>query len=338
MANLPGGSGSFYNQTLGGAGATTGFYSSATQPIASATPTSGGANPTTGAYYSQLQTPPATPTTPTTPDWTTSPNTGEQPGTAAAASAAENNPGTIAPIVVGNGTFGGLGTNAPTPGVPDNTGLSPTSAATTTPTSTAPGSTPDSAPTPGVLSGPGYGESWYQQNGNNLSGPSNSQSLYDEGVSATNPYYQHAMDVTNQSIDLAEAARGEGNSGAALAEIGNADATLSGQQALAQENLAGQADTSNTSQFTAGSNAANNAETQTNNRVNGAASAYTNLSNDQANMVDNFFQMAESGQLQANMAGIEAQLAASGVDAATQQAIINDLSSLGGAAIKAGSM
>ena len=192
-------------------------------------------------------------------------------------------------------------------------------------------------PTPGVLSGPGYDESWFQQHGNDLSGPNNSQSLYNEGVSATNPYYQHAMDVTNQGINLAEAARGEGNSGAALAEIGSADANLSGQQALAQENLAGQADTANTSQFTAGSNAASAAQNATNTRVSGAASAYTNLSNDQANMVDNFFQMAESGQLQTNMAGIEAQLAASGVDAATQQAIINDLSSLAGAAAKAGS-
>lgn len=218
-----------------------------------------------------------------------------------------------------------------------STGYSPNPTPDTTPnpTSPTPATAATAAATPGVLSGPGYGEAWEAANGNNLSGPSNSQTLYDQGVNATNPYYANAMAVTTAGINSAEAARGEGNSGAALSEIGTADANLSGQQALGQSTLAGQADTANTSQFTAGSNAANNAENQTNNRVSGAASAYTNLSNDQAQMVDNFYQMAETGQMTGDMASIEAQLAASGVDAATAQAITNDLLSVAGTGVKA---
>lgn len=201
------------------------------------------------------------------------------------------------------------------------------------PNSTVPGAPGPSMP--GVLSGPGYGEAFEAAHGNDLTGPSKSSSLYDEGVSATNPYYQNAMKVTNAGIDMAEAARGEGNSGAALAEIGSADANLSGQQALGQANLASQADAADTSRFTAAATAANNAEGQTTNRVNSAASAYTNLSNDQAQAVDNFYSMAEKGQLTGDMASIESQLAASGVDAATAQAIANDLLQVGAIATKA---
>ena len=201
----------------------------------------------------------------------------------------------------------------------------------TLPNTTVPGATPT-----GVLSGPGYGESEFQQHGNDLLGqPSNSQSLYDEGVSATNPYFQNAITQTNKAIDMAEASRGEGNSGAALGEIGTADATLLGQQALAQEQLAGQADTANTNQYTATMNAANGAENETNSRVNGAAAAYTNLSTQQANLVDNFYSMAEQGQLTGDMASIEAQLAAAGVDAATAQAISNDLLQAAAIGVKA---
>lgn len=196
---------------------------------------------------------------------------------------------------------------------------------------------PGAAPTPGMLSGPGYGEQWWQQHGNDLSGKTNSQKLFDEGDAGSNPFYQNAIKTTNDAINLQSAARGEGNSGAALGEIGTADANLLGQQALGLTQLSGQADSANTSQFNAGSGASATAEGLTNARGAGAAAAYTNLSQDQANMVDNFYSMASKGELTADMAGIEAQLAASGVDAATATAIANDLTSLASAGIKAGS-
>lgn len=243
-------------------------------------------------------------------------------------------------VSAGNGTYGTMGaTGVPTPnpsggssvaGFQTTAGVLPTATPITT--------TPTSPSTTGVLSGPGYGETEFQQHGNDLlGGKSNSQSIYDQGVSATNPYYQNAVEQTNKAIDLAESARGEGNSGAALAEVGTADANLYGQQALAQQQLAGQADSANTGQYTATMNAAEGAQNATTNRVNSAASAYTNLSNDQANMVDKFYQMAESGQMTGDMASIEAQLAASGVDAATANAIANDLIQVGGIAAKAAS-
>jgi hypothetical protein len=242
--------------------------------------------------------------------------------------------GVSPPVSAGNGTFGTMGaTGVPTP---NPAGGSSVAGFQKTP-GQLPTSTPTSAPSSGagVLSTPGYGETEFAQHGNDLTGKSNSQSLYDEGVSATNPYYQNAVTQANKGIDLAESARGEGNSGAALAEIGTADANLYGQQALAQQQLAGQADSANTGQYTATMNAAEGAQNATTNRVNSATSAYTNLSNDQANMVDKFYSMAESGQLTGDMASIEAQLAASGVDAATANAIANDLIQVGGIAAKA---
>jgi hypothetical protein len=208
------------------------------------------------------------------------------------------------------------------------------------PNSTVPGSaaaTAGAPPTTGPLSGPGYNENWYAQHGGDLSGPTNTQSLYDEGVNATNPYYANAMQVTNAGIDSAEAARGEGNSGAALQEIGTADANLSGQQALGQANLATSADTANANQYNASSNASNTAENSTNSRIGGGITAQTNLSTAQSNLVDNFYNMAQTGSLTADMASIEAQLQASGVDAATAQALTNDILTAGGIGAKAAS-
>lgn len=300
MANtLPGANG-FYSSSTGSPGQN-GYYA-ALQPVASGSP---GASASSGGPLSHV-------------------------GAASADSP---------PMAAGNGTFGTMGaTGVPTPnpaGGSSVAGFQTTGG--TLPTATPVTTTPTSSSMPGVLSTPGYGETEFAQHGNDLTGKSNSQSLYDEGVAATNPYYQNAVTQTNKGIDLAESARGEGNSGAALAEIGTADANLYGQQALAQQQLAGQADSANTGQYTATMNAAEGAQNATTNRVNSATSAYTNLSNDQANMVDKFYQMAESGQMTGDMASIEAQLAASGVDAATANAIANDLIQVGGIAAKAAS-
>jgi hypothetical protein len=191
-----------------------------------------------------------------------------------------------------------------------------------------------SAPTTGPLSGPGYNESWYAQHGNDLSGPTNSQKLFDEGAAGSNPFYENAMNQTDKSINAAENARGDWNSSAALGTIGSANADIMGQQALGLTNLGSQADTENTAQFTAGSNASNTAQQSTQNRINGDITANMNLSTAQSNLVDNFYQMAQTGSLTADMASIEAQLQASGVDAATAQALTNDILTAGGVVAK----
>jgi len=187
----------------------------------------------------------------------------------------------------------------------------------------------------GPLSGPGYGELWYQQHGNDLNGPTNSQTLFDEGMAGSNPFYQDAIAETNKGINAAENSRGNWNSSAALGSIGMADANLLGQQALGLTTLGGTADTQNTNQYLAESAASNAAQNSTQNRIAGDITANMNLSTAQSNLVDNFSQMAQTGQLTTDMAGIEAQLQASGVDAATAQALANDILTAAGVVTKA---
>lgn len=203
----------------------------------------------------------------------------------------------------------------------------------------APAPTPSAPvdPTAGVLSGPGYGEDWYAQYGNDINQPTNTQKMFDMGPGAMNPMYDNAIDMTNRQINAQTAARGIYDGSAAIGSIGLADAALRGQQLQDYEKLGTTADAANQGAYTAGSNAANAAQNETTSRVNAIVGGQTQLSTAAANTIDNFYQMAESGQLTADMASIEAQIQASGVDAATAQAIANDLTSLAGSGIKAAS-
>jgi hypothetical protein len=223
------------------------------------------------------------------------------------------------------GSAAGAAANAAGIAAANNPAVNPTLPNTTV------GQTPGSTP---PLQGPGYGETEFAAHGNDLMGGTNSQALFNEGDAGSNPFYDDAINKTNEAINNQEWARGEWNGGGALAAIGSADANLRGQQALGLTNLANQADSANEGAYTSTMNAANGAETETNNRVSGGVTANMNLSNDQANLVDNFYQMAENGQLTTGMASIEAQLAASGVDAATAQALTNDILQAGGIAAK----
>lgn len=193
---------------------------------------------------------------------------------------------------------------------------------------------PGAPPSTGPLSGPGYNEQWYAQHGNDNEGPTNSQTLFTEGAAGSNPFYMNAVNQTDKSINAAENARGNWNSSAALGTIGQANADIYGQQAQGLTNLASQADTANTNQFLSNSSASNTAQNSTQNRIGGDITANMNLSSAQAGLVNQFYSQAQSGELTADMASIEAQLQASGVDAATAQAITNDILQAGGIGAK----
>lgn len=188
---------------------------------------------------------------------------------------------------------------------------------------------------PGVLSTPGYGESWYQMYGNDINQPTNTQKLFDQGVGRTNPIYDNAIDMTNRQINAQTAARGIYDSSAALGSIGLADSNLRAAQVKDYEDLGQAADAANQGAYTAGSGAANAAQNQTENRISTIVGGQEKLSADQANVVSNFYDMAQKGQLTADMASIEAQIQASGVDAATAQALTNDILQAGGIVAKA---
>lgn len=192
-------------------------------------------------------------------------------------------------------------------------------------------------PVPGVLSGPGYGEDWYAQHGNDINQPTNTQNLFDQGVGRTNSIYDNAIDMTNRQINAQTAARGIYDGSAALGSIGLADSNLRAAQVKDYEGLGEAADAANQGAYTAGSNAANAAQNETTNRISTIVGGQANLSKDQADVVSSFYDMAEKGQLTADMASIEAQIQASGVDAATAQALTNDILQAGGIVAKASS-
>jgi len=199
------------------------------------------------------------------------------------------------------------------------------------------GPQPTQTPQAGVLSSPGYGEDWYRMYGNDINQPTNTQKLFDRGMSATDSLYGSATDMTNRSINAATAARGIYDGTAAIGSIGLADADLRAKQVQDYEQLGQAADQANQGAYQAASGAANAAQNQTTSRVQDIVGGQEKLSSDQASTIASFYDLAEKGQLTGDMASIEAKIQASGVDAATAQALTNDLLQIGGIAAKAGS-
>jgi hypothetical protein len=180
-------------------------------------------------------------------------------------------------------------------------------------------------PSEGVLSGPGYNEDWYKAHSTDMNGPSSSTKLFNEGMAGSNPFYDNAIQQADQQINNESANRGGWNSSSTMNTIGLTNANLRGQQAHELGMLAGQADSADTSRFTAGSGASNTAQDSTENRVNSATNGYLNLSKDQASMVQDFYDMAAKGLELTDMAAIEAQMKASGMSAQEIASVTNDL-------------
>jgi hypothetical protein len=194
------------------------------------------------------------------------------------------------------------------------------------------------APTGGEppLAGPGYGEDFYKKYGEDLmKTPSASESLYAQGAAASNPFYDYAEGQTTKAINDASAARGNFNSSYTMKNIGNAVANLRGQQAHELGQLAGQADQGKFGRYDRGSTYASRAQDQTENRIKGGLDAYGNLARDRAGLVDNFYGEAGRGMSTANLAAIEAQLKAAGMDAAETKAYLDFLVTAGGLAAQA---
>jgi len=191
--------------------------------------------------------------------------------------------------------------------------------------------------TEGVLSGPGYYEDFYKTHGQDLMGtPTASERLFDQGIGALNPYYDFAEEAAHKSINDAAAARGNFNSSFTLKNLANASANLRGQQAREMGERASAADQGRFGRYGLSSEMADRAQGRTEGRIGQATNAYTGLARDQAGLVRDFYGDAGRGMDQANMAAIEAQLKASGMDAAEIQGIMNFLLSAGGLGVRAG--
>lgn len=217
-----------------------------TAPIAAATPVSGsGVNPNTGAYYSGLQKTPPAGTAPTggstlatyspstNPDGSPN-NTGA--GTYYDPSVYTTGSGTGAPksayindyngsIYAGNGTYGALGTNAPTGGIGNVSGGSTTGvAATDAPDAPADPSPVVSSdpPTYGTMSGPGLLDQWFN-----------------ERATGTDPGWEYTTGRNATALNNQYAARGGYNSGAATQGLGDMYSNEEAQRESQLDSLAG---------------------------------------------------------------------------------------------------
>jgi hypothetical protein len=180
------------------------------------------------------------------------------------------------------------------------------------------------APTEGVLSGPGYQEDWYKTHGQDLmQGPSASEKLFNAGMDASNPFYDYAEGRATKAINDASAARGNFNSSYTLRQIGDTVANLRGQQAKELGDRAGQADAAKVGRYNASEGYAGDAQRATEGRVNSAVAGTMGLANGQAGLVDNFYTKAGDISNRANMAAIEAQLKSSGLSASEVQNTMN---------------
>jgi hypothetical protein len=315
--------------------------------------------------------------------------------------AAPTDPSASAAPPSGGGTKLGLGTANPPSSSAPGSGIYPTQTmapnsdpygtttasgapdpyAATAPTPLAPGTSIDPTtgqvstdaalpPTPGVLSGPGPGETFdathsgdfntpgatestYAAHGQDpFNTPSNSQTLFNEGSAGNDPYYNYAQKMTDQSVNAAARARGGWNSGATLETIGLSDANLRGQQAQSIYNLAPQADSAERQRLSQGFDFANQNDTamanrvgagqainddwqtQEQNRLTGGLSSATTLANDKADTTSAAYQSALGIYNTDGLAGIESALQKAGINPTGDAT--KDLISLIGLGVKAG--
>jgi hypothetical protein len=187
----------------------------------------------------------------------------------------------------------------------------------------------------GVLSDPGTGEGWNDKYGKELTEtPGYGEDLYKQGIGALNPYYDYASQQAEKSINRGSAARGNFNSSYTMKLLGDTEANLRGQQAKDMAGLAAEADRERLSRYGAGFGAASGAQGLEQDRVTGAVRDAIAMATGRSGLTKDFYgniQKIDATQL----AAIEAQLKASGMDAAKVAGIMNTLGQIAGLGVKA---
>lgn len=164
----------------------------------------------------------------------------------------------------------------------------------------------------------------------------NQEQLYNERKNGTDPAAayqdQRAIDAINQQL----AARGRYNSGPGVRQVSDYEANINAQRAQQLASLAGGADSSRLGLDTAYGTAASGASGEQSKYFGDLTGAAQNLAQAKADTFGHYSDQAGQAYSQGQLAQIEANLAASGVDAATIHQFMTDLGSVTGGAVKLG--
>lgn len=163
----------------------------------------------------------------------------------------------------------------------------------------------------------------------------NQEQLYQERKNGTDPAAaymdQRAIDQINQQL----AARGRYNSGPGVRQISDYEANANAQRAQQLAALAGGADSSRLGLDTAYGSAAQGASGEQSGYFNDLQHNAQSLAQAKADTFGHYSDQGGQAFSQGQMAQIEAQLAAAGVDAATRKQFIDDVTKIGTGTFKA---
>jgi hypothetical protein len=181
-------------------------------------------------------------------------------------------------------------------------------------------SAPGASQAPGEGFGPGFGETYGKQHVGQYDTPTMLEQFAQSQLNGTNPYYdrirQQGMDAINQQM----IARGHGNSGGALAALGNFTGQLGAQQFQDMGNLLGAGSTMGLNRMQQGQNTANSIQGMQQGRIGQQWGQLSDLAHLGAGTVGGFY--GQGGQLSgdAAMSGINAGANAAQLQGQGQQA------------------
>lgn len=168
-------------------------------------------------------------------------------------------------------------------------------------------------------------------------GQTNQEQLYNERKNGTDPAAAYMDQRAISQINNQLASRGRYNSGPGVRQISDYEANANAQRSQQLASLAGGADSSRLGLDQAYGGAASGASGEQSGYFNQLMQNSQGLAQAKANVFGHYSDAAGSAYSQGQMAQIEANLAASGVDAATLKQFMSDLGNVASGGIKAGS-
>lgn len=187
---------------------------------------------------------------------------------------------------------------------------------------------------------PGQQQQYFQYMQGQAGQQTNQEQLYNERKNGNDPAAAYQDSRAIASINNQLAARGRYNSGPGVRQISDYEANANAQRSQQLAGLAGGADSSRLGVDSAYGSAASGASGEQSKYFGDLTTNSTNLAQAKADTFGHYSDQAGNAYSQGQLAQIEAQLAASGVDAATMHQFMSDMGAVAGGAgniISAGS-
>lgn len=181
---------------------------------------------------------------------------------------------------------------------------------------------------------PGQQQAYFDYMKGQVGGLTNEEQLYNERKSGNDPAAAYQDQRATDQINKQLAARGRFNSGPGVRQVSDYLANANFQRSQQLASLAGGADNSRLGLDNAYNNAASGASGEQSKYFKDLTTGYQNANQSMADTFGHFADEGEQAYRDGQMAKYEAQLAASGVDAATAHQMASDAFGVVGLAVK----